>query len=286
MSDTVPAAECAIVVMAKASQPGRVKTRLVPPLSAAQAADLNTAFLCDAADNLLAAAKLAAISGWVAHAPQGSAEFFRRTVPGLRLLETAAPDLGACLLLAAAAALDAGHRAVCLINSDSPTLPARYLAAAATLLAQDGERVVLGPTTDGGYYLIGIKRAHAQLFRDIEWSSPRVLCQTLAKARQLALPIIALPAWYDVDDLHALRMLSAELFAGRPFRAADDDRRQRLGVGPAPALGAAVSAPSFNLPPDLEGEGQSGQRARYTRAYLLSLRGDAGVAAALGVMPP
>jgi rSAM/selenodomain-associated transferase 1 len=278
--------------MAKASQPGRVKTRLVPPLSAAQAADLNTAFLRDAACTVLATARLAAIGGWVAHAPQGSADFFRRTVPGLRLLETAAPDLGACLLLAAATALDAGHGAVCLINCDSPTLPARYLAVAARLLAQDGDRVVLGPTTDGGYYLIGIKRAHAGLFRDIEWSSPRVLRQTLAKARQLALPVITLPAWYDVDDLHSLRLLMAELFEGRPFRATADDARHFPELGPelgpdlGPELGDAVSAQSLGLQLDRHGEEETHGQARFTRACLLSLRGDAGLAAALGVTAP
>jgi rSAM/selenodomain-associated transferase 1 len=237
--------------MAKASHPGRVKTRLVPPLSGEQAANLNTAFLRDAADTLRAAAKLAAISGWIGYAPQGSAGFFRRTVPGLRLIETAAPDLGACLLAAAAAAFAAGHRAVCLLNSDSPTLPAGYLVAAATLLAQGGEKLVIGPTSDGGYYLLGIKRAHGALFRDVEWSSERVLRQTLANAQALGLPIVTLPTWYDVDDLHSLRVLVAELFQNKPFRTVDGDA----------------------------------SRARFTRACLLALRGNADLAAALDGKP-
>ena len=85
---------CAIAVMAKASIPGLTKTRLIPPLTPEQAADLNTAFLRDVADNLLAAAILANISAWMAYAPAGSQDFFARNMPdGVSLLETVAPDI-------------------------------------------------------------------------------------------------------------------------------------------------------------------------------------------------
>ena len=218
------APKCAIAVMAKASIPGRVKTRLVPPLSPEQAARLNTAFLRDAADTLLAAARLADIKGCMAYAPAGSADFFRGILPdGVDLLETAAPDLGGCLLQAATTLFDAGHASVCLLSSDNPTLPAGYLAAAASLLADAGDRAVIGPSTDGGYYLIGIKRVHRRLFDDIAWSSEHVLRQTLARAEELGLPIATLPAWYDVDDLDTLRVLVGELLDGTPFRAAETD---------------------------------------------------------------
>src|ERR1700693_1413116 len=101
---------CAIAVMAKASIPGRTKTRLTPPLSPEESADLNTAFLRDVADNLLAAATLANISPWMAYAPAGSQEFFARNLPdGIGLIETVAPDFGACLFHAAASLLAAGH---------------------------------------------------------------------------------------------------------------------------------------------------------------------------------
>src|SRR5712675_1953812 len=101
---------CAIAVMGKASIPGRTKTRLTPPLSPEQAADLNTAFLRDVADNLLAAAALASISPWMAYAPAGSQDFFARILPdGIGIIETVAPDFGACLYLAAASLLTAGH---------------------------------------------------------------------------------------------------------------------------------------------------------------------------------
>ena len=211
---------CAIAVMAKASIPGRTKTRLVPPLTLEQAADLNTAFLRDVADNLLAAAALANVSAWMAYAPAGSRDFFAGNLPGsVGLVETVEPSFGACLFRAADSLLAAGHEAVCLLNSDSPTLPTGYLVAAATALAAPGDRIVVGPATDGGYYLIGIKQPHRRLFQDVDWSTERVFRQTLARADELRLPVVVLPSWYDVDDERALRQLISEVVGGRPFRA-------------------------------------------------------------------
>ncbi len=211
---------CAIAVMAKASIPGRTKTRLTPPLTHEQSAGLNTAFLRDVADNLLAAGTLASISPWMAHAPAGSRDFFARILPdSVGLLETVAPDFGACLHRAADLLLAAGHESVCLLNSDSPTLPTGYLVAAATALAAPGDRVVVGPATDGGYYLIGLKNAHRRLFQDVDWSTERVFRQTLARVDELGLPVVVLPSWYDVDCEDALRVLIGELIEGRPFRA-------------------------------------------------------------------
>ena len=129
-----------------------------------------------------------------------------------------APSFGDCLFHAATTLLDAGHDAVCLLNSDSPTLPTAYLMAAATALAAPGDRIVLGPSTDGGYYLLGLKQPHRRLFEDIDWSTERVAAQTLARARELGLAVHQLPSWYDVDDLTALRLLVGELFEDRRFR--------------------------------------------------------------------
>jgi len=224
-----------MAVMAKASMPGRTKTRLVPPLTHDEAAALNTAFLRDAADSVLAAAALADISGWMAYAPAGSEAFFRQHVPkGIDLIETVAPVLGECLLRAADALLQAGHQSVCLLNADSPTLPVGYLVTAAAALAAPDDRIVLGPTADGGYYLIGMRRPHEGLFRNIDWSTERVFRQTLARAGELGLPVVQLPVWYDVDDADTLRRVAEELL---------DERR------PGPP-GSVASA------------------ARWTRAYL------------------
>lgn len=210
---------CAIAVMAKASVPGQVKTRLIPPLDAEQAAALNTSFLRDVADSLISASTLANIAGYMAYAPAGSASFFREIMPKeIALLETTAPSLGDCLFHAAHTLLDAGYDAVCLLNSDSPTLPAAYLTAAATALAAPGDRIVIGPSTDGGYYLLGLKQPHRRLFQEVDWSTERVCGQTLVRARELGLPVHQLPSWYDVDDVHTLRVLVGELFEDRRFR--------------------------------------------------------------------
>lgn len=219
----------AIAVMAKASIPGRTKTRLVPPLTAEDAASLNTSFLRDVADNLISASALANISGFMAFAPAGSAAFFRDILPErIGLVETVAPGFGECLFHAAVALLDAGHDGVCLLNSDSPTLPTAYLVAAATALAAPGDRVVLGPSIDGGYYLLGLKRPHRRLFEDVDWSTERVAEQTLARAREIGVAEHQLPSWYDVDDLGALRELVDELLEDRRFRV--------WGSKPTPAL--------------------------------------------------
>jgi rSAM/selenodomain-associated transferase 1 len=211
--------QCAIAVMAKASIAGRAKTRLSPPLTPDEAAGLNTSFLRDIADNLMSASAHANIAPFMAFAPAGSAAFFGEILPArVGLLETVAPSFGQCLYYAASSLLEAGHDAVCLINSDSPTLPTAYLMAAATALAAPGDRVVLGPSIDGGYYLLGLKRPHRRLFEDIDWSTERVAAQTLARARELDLAVHHLPSWYDVDDVAALGVLIGELMHDRRFR--------------------------------------------------------------------
>lgn len=215
----LPTHSCAIAVMAKASIAGGAKTRLAHLVTAEGAAALNTCFLKDIADNLVAASALADITGVMAYAPAGSADFFRALMPdAIELLETVAPTFGECLFLAASRLLEAGHGAVCLLNSDSPTLPAAYLVTAATLLAAPGDRAVFGPSVDGGYYLLGVKAPHRRLFEDIDWSTERVAQQTLERAAEIGLPVHTLPTWYDVDDVDGLRVLAREVLQARPFR--------------------------------------------------------------------
>src|SRR5262249_27561019 len=147
-------------------------TRLVPPLTAEEAAALSACFIRDAAENIAAAAAQAAIDGYVAFAPaDAEAEFSQLLAQGTRLLPSRRPGLGASLYDAAADLLNAGYGAVCLVNSDSPTLPTAVLVAAARALLPPGDRLVLGQAEDGGYYLIGLKHAHRRLFEDIAWST-------------------------------------------------------------------------------------------------------------------
>jgi rSAM/selenodomain-associated transferase 1 len=210
-SSRTPAA-CAIAVMGKASAPGRTKTRLVPPLSGEEAARLNTAFLQDAMDNLIAAGCETEIAPYVAYGPAGSEAFFRGCLPeNIHLIECCLSNFGDCLAHALALMLARGHSAACVLNADSPTLPTRYLIDAAQTLARSPQGIVIGPSTDGGYYLLGLTHIHRRLFTDIEWSSPRVCEQTRQRAAELGLEVTLLEPWYDVDDAAGLEQLDRDL---------------------------------------------------------------------------
>jgi len=207
---------CGIAFMAKASVPGRAKTRLVPPLTFDEAAKLNTVFLRDVADNVLLAARHASphagIAGYAAYGPPGSEEFFRGTLPrAIGLIGAWLPNFGDCLFQTVSQMLGRGHGAAVVLNSDSPTLPTALLIETADVLARPGDRAVLGPSTDGGYYLLGLKSAHRHMFDDIDWSTERVAEQTRARAREIGLELHSLPLWYDVDDVEGLQRLDAEL---------------------------------------------------------------------------
>jgi uncharacterized protein len=219
-------AGCGIAFMAKASAPGRAKTRLVPPLTFEEAAVLNTAFLQDVADNVLLAARDSdrdcRIAGYAAYGPPGSEDFFRRTLPGaIGLIEAWRPNFGDCLLHTIEEIFARGHASAVVLNSDSPTLPTAFLVETAAALAEPGDRAVLGPSSDGGYYLLGLKTAHRHMFENIAWSTEQVAKQTLERAREIGLDVHWLPVWYDVDDVDGLRRLHAEL-SDRP-----DAGRQR-----------------------------------------------------------
>ena len=206
---------CAVAIMAKASIVGTVKTRLVPPLTYQEAAELNTCCLADIAANIVAAAERAPIHGFAAYHPSGSEEFFETLLPdGFELLPPKEPTLGRSLFHAASDLFAAGFGSVCLVNGDSPTLPTDRLVEAVLHLQAPGDRVVLGPAEDGGYYLIGMKRVHPRLFEEIDWSTERVYRQTIARAGEIGLPVAALAEWYDVDDEASLTLLARQLLGG------------------------------------------------------------------------
>jgi glycosyltransferase A (GT-A) superfamily protein (DUF2064 family) len=210
---------CAIGVMAKAPQAGRSKTRLCPPLHPEEAAALSAAFLRDTTDNLAVAARGAAIVPYAAYAPLGSeAVLASHLAEGTRLLlaDGSSPmtddvsGFGRCLFHAIQGMLDAGHTAACVLSSDSPTLPSRLLIQAAEMLLLPGDRAVLGPADDGGYYLLGLKAPHAAMFADIAWSTTSVADATRARARSIGLELVEIAPWYDVDDAASLQILLAD----------------------------------------------------------------------------
>lgn len=209
---------CALAMMIKAPRAGASKTRLVPPLTHEEAARLSESFLRDTAANIAGACAEQAESGRAvepvaAYTPPGAEGVFHKLLPdNFALLAQRGESFGERLFHAADDLLRLGYQSCCLIDSDSPTLPGALLSAAVAELARPGERLVLGPADDGGYYLIGMKRAHRRLFEEIEWSTARVAAQTIERAREINLDVALLPAWYDVDEAKSLRRLCAELF--------------------------------------------------------------------------
>ncbi len=212
---------CALAVMAKAPRPGKVKTRLSPPLTLEQTAALNVRFLRDTTENL-ATVPLAA--GLISYTPAGDEALFAGLLPETFALVLQRGDgFGERLLAAAEDILAIGYGAVCLIDSDSPTVPHAAFAEAVEVLRDEKADIVLGPSHDGGYYLIGLKRAHAAPFEKITWSTGSVLAETMEQCREAGLKVHLLPTWYDVDDAATLAILEAELLEGqRPAFAAVD----------------------------------------------------------------
>src|SRR4029077_8331535 len=151
----VPPKLCALGIMTKAPQPGKVKTRLVPPLTLEEAARLNVCFLRDLSASISHACNEAPARGIGIFTPPDSFDVYETVLPAdFFLIPQRGENFGDKLMFAAEDLFRAGFGAVCLINSDSPTVSASIFTEAATQLAQPAQQVVLGPADDGGYYLI------------------------------------------------------------------------------------------------------------------------------------
>jgi uncharacterized protein len=207
---------CALAVMTKAPRAGMVKTRLVPPLTQDEAAKLNRSFLRDIADGISSAigetATETAALGIGVYTPLGTEADYGNILPKeFFLIPQRGHHFGDRLIFAAEDLFKVGFASVCLINSDSPTVPPESFSQAVKLLRLPGDRTVLGPCDDGGYYLIGLKSLHRELFERIDWSTERVLEQTRQRATEIGLEVKLLPVGYDVDDRATLRRLCGEL---------------------------------------------------------------------------
>ncbi len=201
---------CALAIMTKAPRAGAVKTRLQPPLTADEAAQLNVCFLRDIAAAIGGANGVS--KGVGVFTPAGSeADYGNVLPPDFDLIPQRGDTFGQRLMNAVSDLFGVGFQSCCLINSDSPTVTADAFTQAVKELHGAKNRIVLGPADDGGYYLIGMRQAYRRLFEDIDWSTERVFAQTLERARELALSVHVLPKFYDVDDARALRRLCGEV---------------------------------------------------------------------------
>jgi hypothetical protein len=203
--------ERTLLVVAKKPTAGQTKTRLCPPLDAVTAAGLYACFLRDTLEIMR---RVPGVRREVVYFPAAAADYFHDLAPDMGLSLQHGADLGERLDNLLTAALAAGAAQAVVIGSDSPTLPAAYVARAFTLL--DDHDVVLGPSDDGGYYLIGLCSPQPRVLRDVTMSTPHVFRDTLAVTANLGLRVALLPTWYDVDTAAELARLREEVREAPP----------------------------------------------------------------------
>ncbi|MBC7237529.1 MAG: TIGR04282 family arsenosugar biosynthesis glycosyltransferase [Chloroflexi bacterium] len=198
----------ALVVVAKEPVAGQTKTRLSPPLAPEEAVALYRCFLLDTLDLM---ARVEGVDPLIAYTPHTAEGYFRRLAPdGFALMPQVGASLGQRLDHVLTRCLEGGYDQAAVMNSDGPTLPVEYLGQAFEYLDDPHVDVVLGPSEDGGYYLIALKRPCAALF-DVEMSTPTVCQETLALAHSQGLRVVCLDSWYDIDTPEDLDRLIKEL---------------------------------------------------------------------------
>ena len=196
----------ALILFAKDPVEGRVKTRLGSLLDPKTTLNLYLCFLDDSIAKIHAVAKVDRFIG-VASEPQTG--YFENLSyhPPARLFVQEGEDLGQRMHRAFEDRFQEGYQRVVIIGSDSPTLPTAYIEQA----LQSEKEVVIGPSTDGGYYLIGMRGMVTELFAGIDWGTGRVLADTLKALQEQGVPAGLLPVWYDVDLPEDLRFLKTHL---------------------------------------------------------------------------
>jgi hypothetical protein len=201
------------ILFARTPVPGRVKSRLLTHLTPEQACRLHCAGTADTAellDQALPAARKWVL--WSESIPARESDFAVEMPDSFSMAAQQGGDLGERMASAFAGAFGSGARRVVIFGSDSPTLP-RSRAQQAFALLEECD-VVLGPTDDGGYYLIGCRKFDRLLFDGVEWSSPRTLEQTRANALRLGLAVRTLDSWYDLDEWKDVERLLGEARLG------------------------------------------------------------------------
>jgi len=204
----------ALLIFAKQPLPGKVKTRLSPPLSLQEAADI---YRCMLSDTLAKVADLPGAESFLFFEPaSGALDFFRNAFPGIRIFPQEGDALGERLMKAFEKVFALGFRSVAAIGTDSPDLPLSHLEESFRLLEEGGADVVFGPAADGGYYLVALGTFCPGLFHDIPWSTNRVLEKSNEAAAAFGLQVMTLPVWHDLDTVEDLKRF---LVSGSPENA-------------------------------------------------------------------
>jgi len=192
----------AAALLAKAPVAGAVKTRLTPALSAEESASLHAAFVADVWKRFQ---ELEGVDCWLFS--DRVHPWFEEIAAG-RIRPQSEGDLGNRLLRCFEQLSAAGYDRIVIVGADSPTLPASYLRMSFQLLEQVD--AVIGPSEDGGYYAVGCRKPHGEMFEGVEWSTERAFEQTEAAFDRAGLSMARLPVWYDVDRFEDLLRLVAE----------------------------------------------------------------------------
>ena len=205
-----------VIVFAKNPIPNQVKTRLVPPLSSEQAATLYTAFLIDWCQTL---AELPDVDIVIAYTPPEAQSDLQALIGDDAIyIPQMGADLGERLTSATQWAAEHGYIKIIIVGSDSPTLPILHISETLTLL--DSRDIVIGPSTDGGYYLIGFSAETLTttvplVFKEIAWSTADVFQQTIVRIYSAKVTLGLLPPWYDIDTPEDLAFLHTHISAMR-----------------------------------------------------------------------
>jgi rSAM/selenodomain-associated transferase 1 len=201
-------------VFAKWPRPSFVKTRLAAAVGPDRAATVARAFLLDTLDRLAAIP----VRRVVAFSPDDAYADGAALVSGRYELRAQGDgDLGVRMARFVTAEVDAGADAVVVVGADSPTLPVEFVERAFTDLEQAD--LVLGPATDGGYYLFGCGRRVPPVFDGVPWGTNRVLAETVARLPADLWRLRVLPPWYDVDTPDDWEMLRGHVAALRRARS-------------------------------------------------------------------
>jgi uncharacterized protein len=218
-----------LILFAKEPRPGRVKTRLLPQLSPQQGAALSTAFLEDSVNRY---GRIRGARHILAVEPAQAIPRLRRKIRGLSSWELQGQgngDLGRRLLRMARWSFKEGSQQTCFLGSDSPTLPLPYVREAFRLLKSTP--VVIGPSIDGGYYLIGISQWVPEVFQRIPWGTHHVFDATLKSLERHKIGVKVLLPWYDVDTPGSFLFLGEHMNTLKQKRGVDFPIKTHQAIG-------------------------------------------------------
>jgi len=160
-------------------------------------------------------AQLGGVDVIISYTPKGKEYLFEEIAPGYKLMLQEGDSFGPRLFSCFQKLFSAGYSSVCVMDTDSPTLNKEFLAEGFSVLAKHDDSAVIGPSEDGGYYVIGLRKVHREMFEGITWSTEKVTAESLRQAKSINLTVHLLPTWFDVDTGADLIRLAAGVCNGR-----------------------------------------------------------------------